>query len=119
MKKLCGIFFLLMALVLAGSQNNRAEAYDQYVGTWRSGYDAYLMTETIHSGIADNAAFHQCTIKAVKGRSVQYINYEFYWTHSEWRFHNSDGVDNAVRNGTAIERNTLLYIVPGARLERM
>ena len=111
--------FLALALIFVSGQANQAEAYDKYVGTWRSGYDAYLMTETVYSGTANNAAFHECTIKAVKGRSVQYIDYRFYWTHSEWRFHNSDGVDNAVRNGTAIEKNTLLYIVPGARLDKM
>ena len=106
-----------MALVFAGSQNNRAEAYDQYVGTWRSGYDAYLMTETVRSQVVNNAQNYWCTVKAVRGYSVMYIDYNFYWTHSECRFHNSDGVNNAVRTATSIEKNIMRFIAPNARID--
>ena len=116
MKKFYGILILTVALLVVGSYDNRAEAYDNYMGTWRSGYDAYLMTETIESGIVSNAQHYWCTVKAVKGSHVMYIDYEFYWTHSEWRFSNSDGVDNAVKTGTSIEKNIMRFIAPKARI---
>ncbi len=107
MKKFCGVFFLTVALLLAGSYDNRAEAQDVYMGTWRSGYDAYLMTETVN--VISEISFN-CTIKAVRGSSVMYIDYNFYWRRGGWRFHNSDGVDNAVHNGTSIEKNTWDFV---------
>ena len=109
--------FLAVALIFVVGQSNQAEAYDHYVGTWRSGYDAYLMTETVRSQVVNNAQNYWCTVKAVRGSSVMYIDYNFYWTHSEWRFNNSDGVNNAVRTATSIEKNIMRFIAPNARID--
>ena len=109
MKKFLAAMVLAVTLVFIGSQNNQAEAYDYYVGTWKSGYDAYLMTETIGGSRVDDFT---CTVKAVNGRSVMYINYSFYWdayAHA-WRFSNSDGVNNSVNNGTSIEKNIMSFV---------
>ena len=108
MKKFCGVLILIVALLVAGGYDNRAEAHDEYMGTWRSGYDAYLMTETMITG---RGGF-KCTVKAVKGRDVMYINYDF-WIGRGWIFSNSDGVtnsvDNALRQGSSIESNIVRY----------
>ena len=108
MKKFCGVLFLTVALLVVGSYNNNVEAYDNYMGTWRSGYDAYLMTETMKTGRGE----FKCVVKAVKGKDVIYINYNF-WIGKGWIFSNSDGVtnsvDNAVRQGSSIESNIVKY----------
>ena len=107
MKNFLATIFLAVMVILFGSYDNRAEAQDIYMGTWRSGYDAYLMTETVN--VISEISFN-CTIKAVRGNSVMYIDYNFYWRRGGWRFYNSDGVDNAVHNGTSIEKNTWDFV---------
>ena len=57
MKKLCGIFFLLMALVFAGSQNN-VEAADYYLGVYHNGQEAYLDSSSIRVTNHYNNGYH-------------------------------------------------------------
>ena len=108
MQKLFSILLLALTLIFLGGQFNQAEARDYYVGTWRSGYDAYLMTETITTGRSE----FKCTVKAVKGRDIMYIDYHF-WIGRGWIFSNSDGitssVDTAVKQGSSIEANIVKY----------
>ena len=113
MKKFCGVLFLTVALLLVGSYDNRAEAQDVYMGTWRSGYDAYLMTETIN---AYDRGF-KCTVKAVRGSSVMYIDYHFYTSNTGWHFSNSDGVGNYVRRATSIEKNIVDFVSRNYRFD--
>ena len=108
MKKVFPTLLLALTLIFVGGQFNQAEARDYYVGTWRSGYDAYLMTETMRTGPSE----FKCTVKAVKGRDTLYINYNF-WMDRGWIFSNSDGVtssvDTAVSKGSSIESNIVRY----------
>ena len=117
MKKFCEVLIVAVVILVVGSHNNHAEARDVYMGTWRSGYDAYLMTETVKSDVVSNAQNHWCTIKAVKGNHVMYIDYRFYWTRINWQFSNSDGVNNVVSSQTPIEKNVLRFISPNARID--
>ena len=107
MKKFCEVLIVAVVILVVGSHNNHAEARDVYMGTWRSGYDAYLMTETVRVIKMNN---FDCTVKAVRGNSVMYINYNFYISNYAWRFSNSDGVDNYVRRATSIEKNVLDFV---------
>ena len=116
MRKIFATMVLAVALIFVAGQTNQAEAYDRYVGTWRSGYDAYLMTETLRV----NYSNFDCTVKAVRGSSVMYIDYHFYGMDGDrsafWYFSNSDGVNNSVDNGTSIEKNILSFVRQNYRI---
>ena len=93
-KQLFLAMVLVVTMIIVGSQNNHAEAYDQYCGTFRDGNEAYLMTETIRGSKTSNFT---CTVKAVKGRSVTYIDYKFWLIEYDgWYFSNSQGFSNQV-----------------------
>ena len=109
MKNAFLVLSLFLAIILCSSQS-RVEARDVYVGTYNSGYDAYLMTETVHGT-------YYCTIKAVSGGDVLYVDYQFYLIRRPsrtasalWRFKNSQGFDNLVSASTPIENNILNYL---------
>ena len=110
MKKFCGIFFLLMALVFAGSQNNVGECRDSgiYVGTFRDGYDAYLVMSASAARIEGNR--FGCTVMAVKGNDSILIRYDF-WRADGWYFSNSQGFRKKVTSQTPVAQRILdLYI---------
>lgn len=124
MKKIFAIMFLVGTLILIG-QCNSVEAADVYVGTYDSGYDAYLMTESIRGDY--NSRFnvygaYYCTIKAVSGGDVIYVDYSLHNVRREtalqsaaWRFKNSQGFDGVVGAGTPIERTILNYLLRNYR----
>ena len=94
MKQLCMMMLLTITLILVGGQVNQAEAYDQYCSVYKDGNEAYLMTETIRGSKESNFT---CTVKAVKGRSVIYIDYKFWLVEYDgWYFSNSQGFRNQV-----------------------
>ena len=107
--------FLFAAALIVGfvaSQfivTSRVEAADYYVGTWSTGYKAYLMTETISLERKDYMDY-RCTVKAINGSDVLYIQYSF-WEDRKYRliehFSNSQGFSGSFTvsddNGYPIE----------------
>ena len=78
---------MMVAVVfMTAGQNSNAEAREVYCGTYRDGNEAYLMTETIRT----NDSELYCTVKAVKGRNLFYINYKFSPGRGIW-YSNSQG----------------------------
>ena len=73
-KRFAIIMTVLVALFVAANQNNVAQAYELYVGTYTDGYDVYLLTETVNG---ENARFFKCTVRAKKGNDIAYIDYNF------------------------------------------
>ena len=107
MRKILVAAMLVLGLIIG--QAAQVEAADFYVGTWSTGYRAYLMTETI---VAENQGYmdYRCTVKAVNGDDVLYIKYSF-WEDRKYRlvehFSNSQGFSGSFTikddNGFPIE----------------
>ena len=115
-KQLLATMILTVTLILVGGQSNQAEAADYYVGTYKDGNDAYLMTETIrHTEAAPGGAYsgtYDCRVKAVKGSSVTYIDYHFYIGDDGWYYRNSQGFGGYMSEGvTPIANRIFDYMV--------
>lgn len=69
MKKSIFIMLLILSILLVGSQINKAEASDYYLGVYDNGQKAYLITETLkyspYKYEEDGAGKYTCTVKAV------------------------------------------------------
>ena len=98
MRKVMLTMLLVVAVIIVGAQNNRAEAYDIYVGTYDSGLKAYLMTEYINY---NGYRTFDCTIKAT-GYMTVYVDYSFwnYAGESHFHFKNSQGYSGIVSPGS-------------------
>ena len=114
MKKFFAVAALVLGIFIA--QISQAEAADVYVGTYSSGYKAYLMTETIRIERRDYMDY-SCRVKAVNGGDVIYVDYSF-WEDRQRRviehFKNSQGYSGmftvADANGFYIEYNIDDYV---------
>ena len=114
MKKILAVAALVLGIFIA--QISQAEAADVYVGTYSSGYKAYLMTETIRIERKDYMDY-RCRVKAVNGSDVIYVDYSF-WEDRQRRviehFKNSQGYSGmftvADANGFYIEYNIDDYV---------
>ena len=116
MKQLFMMMLLAVTFMLVGGQVNQAEAADYYVGTYKDGNDAYLMTETIrHDNTAGRAGIWYCTVKAVKENNAFYIDYTFYADSEGWKYENSQGFHAKVTYRTPIAQRILDYMVPNNR----
>ena len=72
--------FLTMAVIVMSVfilQIPQVAAYDYFVGTYSSGYKAYLMTETIRLQSRDRMDY-TCRVKALYGNDVIYVDYTFW-----------------------------------------
>ena len=87
--------------------NNVADARDVFVGTSNAtGWDCYIMTETIHGRYQQKC---HVTLKMISDSgSVNYLNYTFW---SDGYFKNSQGFEGKVsRHETPIEWNMYMYL---------
>ena len=113
-KKIVSVVILLMSVFFIFGQNNKAEAYDVYLGDYSSGYHAYLMTDTIvipNVAPAD-ARKISCTVKGVLGDSILYITYNFYKDdYNNWKYYNSQGYSGYIDSSANISRKALYYIL--------
>lgn len=94
LKKSLLILIAGFVLIFAGAQN-KVEARDVFVGTSNAtGWDCYLMTETIqvHRGARES---YSATLKMVTGSgNVRYLDYSFWYTYEDGipvYFSNSQG----------------------------
>lgn len=72
--------FLAIAIFAVGifaAQISTAQASDVYVGTYSSGYQVDLMTETVRLQSRDRMDY-TCRVKAVRGGDVIYVDYTFW-----------------------------------------
>ena len=111
MKKfLLAIFFLLTLVNFSGVCN----AYDSYLGEYHTGYKAYIMSETIRYNTiyAADATNAHCTVKAIKGNDVIYIDYD-YWKNynNSWQYSNSQGYRGYIDSSANISRKALYFIL--------
>ena len=91
MKKAITIIMFAVAIILASNQNT-AEAYEIYCGTFNDGSEVYLITESV-SGAREGL---DCTVRTVRGRSSSYIHYRFDLSHSGLWYENSHGSSGKV-----------------------
>lgn len=113
MKKFLFLPMLALIILLPLCQNQKVEASDYYVGTFKDGYDAYLMTETLDRVTSE----FKCTVKARKNSNMFYIYYRFWWNHEVWSYSNSQGFSGVVSRRTPVARNILKYVAPGALVD--
>lgn len=98
MKKFLITVIVTFAIIFSCT-DNRAEAYDYYLGDYHTGLKAYVMTETLY--FEDYRNFH-ATVKAVNssGRVVEYITYYFEGAAGEQpTYSNSQGYSGRVFDG--------------------
>jgi len=111
MKKFFSATFFLMTFIIF---NGVCIAYDFYIGEYHTGYKAYIMSETIryntiYAADATNAA---CTIRAVKGNSVLYIDYRYWKDYDNvWHYSNSQGYSGYIDSSANISRKALYFIL--------
>lgn len=100
MKKiLSAVIFSVMILI--SSQNNSASATDIYLGTYHTGYQAYVLSDTLYFSKIERYRDFSATVKAVKKNDVIYIDYEI-WSAGPgepFQFQNSQGYRGYVDNG--------------------
>ena len=123
MKKFCGVLILVVALLVAGSYDNRAEAADYYLGVYHSGQEAYLDTSSIRTKNEYVNGYHEgdtytCTVKAVWRGSNSYstVSYEIYVGQTGTLYKNGEKVwqtihpkdPNYLKNNP-VENNLLSY----------
>lgn len=108
---------ILMALIFAVcifSIQSKVFAYDDYIGVYHTGYNAYIMTETIRYNTyypADSTKV-SCTIKAISGNDVIYISYDYWKDYDNyWHYSNSQGYSGYIDSSANISRKALYYIL--------
>ena len=112
MKKFLSILILSAILIL--SVNEKVFAYDDYIGVYHTGYNAYIMTETIryNSSYPADATKVSCTIKALGEGRTLYITYDYWKDYSNsWHYSNSQGYSGYVDSSANISRKALYYIL--------
>ena len=111
-KKILAVTFF--SIIIFFSAQNKVEAYEDYIGTYHTGYEAYIMTEKIwfNTYYPADATKVSCTIKAYKGRSILYITYD-YWKdyNNSWHYSNSQGYSGYVDSSANISRKALYYVL--------
>ena len=113
-KRLAMTMLIAVSLIIVGGSSNKADAYNVHIGTYSTGYEAYIMTETIsfNSAYAADATSAYCTIRAIKGNSVLYIDYNYWKDHNNnWRYSNSQGYSGRIGSSANISRKALYYIL--------
>ena len=113
MKKSFSIVAFIVALIFAGCMNNLAEARDPgiYVGTFKDGYNAYVML-SLTAGYRND---FKTAVLASKGNDSFCISYEF-WYSDGWYFSNSQGFRKKVGNQTPIAKNILNCVLNNMNL---
>ena len=97
------VTFFLSAMILFISQNNFVEAKDVYVGTSNAtGWDCYLMTETVRG---DNIQRYATLKMVTRGGKIHYLDYHFFIQDHRILFENSQGYSGVVNSSTPIEQN--------------
>ena len=75
MKKILAMAVFALSILIF--QMPQAAAQDIFVGTYSSGYNVYLMTETIRIQSRDYMDY-TCRVKAIRGNDVIYVDYTFW-----------------------------------------
>lgn len=94
-KKFLAAMVLAFALVIAGGQAPRAEAYEVYVGSYSDGTAVYLLTETVNQKSRNTSYRFTCTVRA--GRD--YIDYGFETMGGRIYYRNSEGYQGHIDDG--------------------
>lgn len=99
---------LMIFCVIIFSVNSKVFAYDVYIGTFRDGNNAYLMTETVR-GRRNDFYF---TVRSIKGRNQFFIDYNIWQNnYGDWYFSNSQGFNKMITYQTPIARDLRDYIL--------
>ena len=99
-----------MSILTFAFWQQKVEAYDFYCGTYNSGLNAYLMTETVRYREAQDYAWIDCRVKAVQDSLVIYLDYNFEISSGGTiSFTNSQGFSG--RFGGVLYRKGVIYPV--------
>ena len=107
MKKIFVMICLTFVLILGSIQNNSAEAYEKYVGSYSDGTYVYLLTESVMIKSYRPYSF-TCAVRA--GRSNLY--YSFFPLNGSPYYRNNEGFSGYVFDGQSpVAANIYNYVV--------
>jgi len=107
LKKFSMLMILAVALVVAGSFNQRTEAAEVYVGTYSDGSNVYLLTNTVVIRSYRPYSFN-CRVRA----GYDYLNYSFFAYNGSPYYRNSEGYEGYVHGGASpVAANIYRYVV--------
>ncbi len=113
--KICFIFALMIGVQCIFPPPASAE--EVYMGTYNSGLDAYLMTETLEFG--HRRQNFDVRIKATDGEMVVYVDYHFWRERDRGaevpHFTNSQDYRDVVSDATPVEMKIWNYVMYNAR----
>ena len=95
MKKFLSVMILAVALLFVGGQDNTAEAYEVYMGSYSDGTAVYLLTESIQQV----GGYRWCGCKVRAG--YDYISYSFYHNFGNPTYENSEGYKGYCFDGSS------------------
>ena len=104
MKNLLAILLLTFMLMVAGSQNNQAEAYRLHVGQLYDGRQVYLLTETLRGSYDDFSC-----MAVASGRYDEEIHYSFWRSNGSMYYRNSLRSQTRLVSTSNIATNILRY----------
>ena len=97
MKNVLAIMMMAFALVVVGSLDNQAEAYEVYVGTYSDGTAVYLLTESIDKKSRNTSYETTCTLRA----GNVYLDYGFERMDGRIGYRNSEGYHGYIDDGSS------------------
>lgn len=107
LKKIFATVLLAAVLVIAGGQDNRAEAGERYVGSYSDGTSVYLLTHTVNIRSYSPYSF-TCSVRA----GYDYLNYSFYPVNGSPYYRNSEGYEGYVNGGASpVAENIYRFVV--------
>ena len=109
MRNLVTCIILGVAFIWGSIYASTVEASDYYVGTYKDGYKAYVVTGSVRNPDYDD---YRCTIKAVKGGEFFFIDYHLWGVAHGWAYENSQGFgDRISRSKTPVAYNIFVYVL--------
>lgn len=106
-KKFSMLMILAVALILSGGFNQKAEAYEVYVGNYSDGSAVYLLTESVYIRSYRPYTFN-CQVRA----GYDYLNYSFFARNGSPYYRNSEGYEGYVNGGASpVASNIYRYVV--------
>ena len=105
-RKISLMMLLAVAILITGAQANRAEAYEQYVGTYSDGTSAYLLTQSVNIQSRRPYTF-TCTVRY----TGNYLYYSFFPVNGSPYYRNSEGYEAYVFGGESpVAANIYRYV---------
>ena len=105
MRRVFMLVFLALMVVAVGFQYGKGEAADQYIGTYRDGTEAYLISDSVvetmivSKGVYFGGYNYECKVKAVYPDTMEYYTIDYMFACNTGRpYWIKDGVKQTASN---------------------